>query len=250
MGTLATIIGKCVWPIIRAVSGTALGQGILLWLAEKKIFVSLYVARMIGVIEAGATAAPEWVNWILAGAFGLAVAALWPLITRLARFIQSKNAKGADLPPTQLGSVSEEPSPPTWLELEQRFRELEAPLQLTRIDGQTGAAGEHWRWAGSPSGDAGRRFRAIAAMASARLFQDFPSKIGSFPELESESDPVIRWYKALKFIADRYEEGQYAEQINDDGSSAGFIFMGSIERPAAASATLCLELASRPIEKD
>ena len=144
---------------------------------------------------------------------------------------------------------SDEPAPPTWFELEQRFRELEAPLQFMRIDGQTGAAGEHWRLAGGPSGDAGRRFHAVAAMASTRLFQDFPSEIRRFSELESESDPVIRWYKALQFIADRYEDYRYAEQINDDGSSGGFIFTGSIDQPATASATLCLELASRPIEQ-
>lgn len=137
----------------------------------------------------------------------------------------------------------------TWFELEQRFKELEVPLQFTRIDGQTGDAGEYWRLAGKPSGDAERRFRAIAAMASTRLSQDFPSEIRRFPDLESESDPVIRWYKALKFIAGRYEEGRYAEQFNDDGSPGGLIFMGSIQQPATASATLCLELASRPVEQ-
>ena len=145
---------------------------------------------------------------------------------------------------------SEESALPTWFELEQRFRELEGPLQFMRIDGQTGAAGEYWRLAGGPSGDAERRFNAVAAIASARLFQDLPSEIRQFPELESETDPVIRWYKALRYIGERYKDNRYAEQINDDGTSGGFIFSGSIDQPAAASATLCLELASRPIEQD
>lgn len=141
------------------------------------------------------------------------------------------------------------PKSPSWSKLEQRFKDLEPALQSARIAGQTGAAGEHWRLAGASSGDARRRFNAVAAMASTRLFQDFPSEIRRFPELESESDPVIRWYKALQFIADRYEDYRYAEQINDDGSSGGFIFTGSIDQPATASATFCLELASRSIEQ-
>ena len=89
----------------------------------------------------------------------------------------------------------------------------------------------------------------MAAMASTRLFQDFPSEVGRFPDLDSESDPVIRWYKALRFIGGRYEEGHSAQQTNDDGSSGGWIFMGSIQQPAAASATLCVELAARPKER-
>ncbi len=144
---------------------------------------------------------------------------------------------------------SEETTSPSWFELEQRFRELEAPLQFMRIDGQTGVAGETWRLAGGPSGDAGRRFNAVAAMASTRLFKDFPSEVGRFPDLKSETDPVIRWYKALRYIGGRYKEDHYAREVNDDGSSGGFIFTGSIDQPATASATLCLELASRPKER-
>src|SRR5260370_39532275 len=65
------------------------------------------------------------------------------------------------------------PKLPTWLELEQRFKELEPALQFSRIDGQTGSAGEYWRIAGSAGRDAEDRFNAVAAMASARLFREF-----------------------------------------------------------------------------
>ena len=136
----------------------------------------------------------------------------------------------------------------TWFDLEGRFKELEEAMRFTRIDGQTGAAGEDWRLAGIPEGDASRRFMAIAAMASAKLFEDFPGGVNTHPELRAEQDPVIRWYKALQFIAGRYEQHRPAQQIDDDGIPAGTIFTGTIERPAEVSATLCLELASRPKE--
>lgn len=77
-----------VWPIVRVLCFTAIGQGILLWLAEKEIFVSLYVARMIGFVEASAIAAPAWVGWMLAGTFGLLVSVLWTPAGRLLRKIK------------------------------------------------------------------------------------------------------------------------------------------------------------------
>jgi hypothetical protein len=134
---------------------------------------------------------------------------------------------------------------PTWLELEQRFRELEPPLQFSRIDGQTGAAGEYWRIAGGAGRDTESRFNAVAAMASARLFKDFPDEVERHEELAAESDPAIRWYKALRYIANRYEHSLTGQEVNNDGSPGGFVYTGTIHNPAAASATLCLELASR-----
>jgi hypothetical protein len=133
----------------------------------------------------------------------------------------------------------------TWYELEQRFRQLETALQFSRIDGQTGDAGEHWRIAGGAGRDAEERFNALARIASSKLAEDFGSELGQFPELVSETDPVIRWYKALQYIGRRFEHRSYAEQKNADGSSAGLIFLGSIDKPASASATLCLQLAAR-----
>lgn len=141
-----------------------------------------------------------------------------------------------------------EPSPtsPSWCELEQRFRELEPLMQYARIDGQTGAAGEYWRIAGGAERDAERRFIAIAAIASNRLFQDFHDIVITHTDLAQESDPAIRWYKALRDIGGRYEHShRHLEQRNNDGSSGGFIFIGTINLPAAASATFCLELAAR-----
>ena len=139
---------------------------------------------------------------------------------------------------------------PSWQELERRFNELEQGLQFSRIDGQTGAAGEHWRIAGPADSDAVQRFEALAQIASAQLLADFRDAISRFPEVAAENDPVRRWYKALQYIGGRFEHQSYAEQLDTDGSSAGLIFLGSIDRPAAASATLCLRLAAQFPEQE
>jgi hypothetical protein len=146
---------------------------------------------------------------------------------------------------TGAGKVTWKPTQ-SWHELERRFQELEPLLQYTRIDGQTGAAGEHWRMAGSAGRDAEDRFEAVARMASEKLFLEMENEVDQYNDLASESDPLIRWYKALQYIGRRYEtSGHIVREMNDDGSPGGFIYTGSINSPAAASATLCLALASR-----
>jgi hypothetical protein len=146
---------------------------------------------------------------------------------------------------TGAGKVTWKPTQ-SWHELERRFQELEPLLQYTRIDGQTGAAGEHWRMAGSAGRDAEDRFEAVARMASEKLFLEMENEVDQYNDLASESDPLIRWYKALQYIGRRYEtSGHIVREMNEDGSPGGFIYTGSINGPAAASATLCLALASR-----
>ena len=61
---------------------------------------------------------------------------------------------------------------PSWEHFEQRFSRLEEALQFSRIDGQTGAAGEYWRIAGPPNPEAEDRFIALTGMASAKLGDD------------------------------------------------------------------------------
>ena len=133
---------------------------------------------------------------------------------------------------------------PSWAELEDRFNKLSGPLTGSRIDGQTGAAGEYWRIAASFSVDASDRFKSLAHMAGQRLLQDVPSEVEKHEELKSEGDPLILWYKALIHIGGRYDPDPPAKQINEDGSSGGYIYTGSIGNPALASATLCLKLAA------
>ncbi len=139
----------------------------------------------------------------------------------------------------------------TWIELEGRFRELETSFQFARIDGQTGAAGEHWRIAAvSPRDETAIRFQRLAEIAGRKLASNFDEFLNDYPLVKEEQDPIRRWYKALRYIANRWYSGFYARQTDDSGNSAGFIFMGSIRQPAAASATLCLRLSSILQETD
>lgn len=125
------------------------------------------------------------------------------------------------------------PSPqslPTWLELEQRFKQLHPALQFSRIDVVTGSSGEHFTIAGAADRESIDRFKAVAKMAGARLQRDFPDEIHRHDQPAQESDPLMLWYKALRHIG---------------GSGAATVFIGTIDQPAAVSANLCLTMASR-----
>lgn len=119
---------------------------------------------------------------------------------------------------------------PTWLELEQRFRELHPALQFSRLDIVKGSPGEHFTVAGGPDPETIDRFKTVARMAGARLSRDFPDEIGRHKQLAQESDPLMLWYKALRHIG---------------GGGAATVFIGTIDQPAAASANLCLTLATQ-----
>jgi hypothetical protein len=72
-------------------------------------------------------------------------------------------------------------------------------------------------------------------------------KEGEAAFLEIE-DPRRRWYCLLKLSSPTFGDRSYGEQLNDDGTSAGFIYTGSLTSIADASANLCLALqASHPI---
>jgi hypothetical protein len=119
---------------------------------------------------------------------------------------------------------------PTWPELEQRFKELDLALQSSRIDIVVESSGEHFTIAGAADPESVDRFKAVASIAGARLQRDFPDEIHRHQQLAQESDPLMIWYKALQYIG---------------GSGAATVFIGSIDRPAAASVNLCLTMASR-----
>jgi hypothetical protein len=118
---------------------------------------------------------------------------------------------------------------PSWLELEQRFKELHPALQFSRIDIVTGSSGERFTIAGGADPGSIDRFKAVARIAGARLQRDFPDEVAR-QELARESDPLMLWYKALRYIG---------------GSGAATVFIGTIDQPAAASVILCLTMASR-----
>ena len=136
----------------------------------------------------------------------------------------------------------------TWLELEQRFREIESQLRDARLDYQRGAAGEYWRVAASSDRLATSRFEAISKLAGKKLLADAGTEQQLPLDLKDSPDDAMRWYRAMKLQSRHYEHGVIGFQKNDDGSDAGVIVTGHIYGPAAVAATLCLELSAMAIE--
>jgi hypothetical protein len=115
---------------------------------------------------------------------------------------------------------------PTWLELEPRFRELHPALQSSRIDVVTESSGEYFTIVGEADRESIDRFKAVASIAGARLLRDFPDETKRHEQPAQENDPLTLWYEALQ-------------------RGAAPVFIGTIDQPAAASANLCLTMASR-----
>jgi predicted nucleotide-binding protein len=129
----------------------------------------------------------------------------------------------------------------SWIELEAQFSELRTTLQFSRLEIQWGDAGEHWRIAGGADRHVVRRFEALSRVAGMKLIDEGPP-LGA--EIDHEPDPLTRWYRALRHASGLFRAGTYAQQLGTDGQPSGFIFTGSIDRIAEASAVLCVELAA------
>ena len=135
-----------------------------------------------------------------------------------------------------------------WLDLESRFRALAPALQHARLDGQWGAAGVYWRVAGAGNSPTVQQFEILATLAGQLLAKVHLAANKSHSPLLQIVDAKHRWYGLLKESSPAFRDLLYGEQKNDNGSSAGFIYTGSIHPFAEASANLCLSLhSSHPI---
>jgi hypothetical protein len=130
----------------------------------------------------------------------------------------------------------------SWNELEQRFRELDEVLAFARIDVQWGSAGEDWSLAGPADPYTKSRFEALSRLAGDKLKTSRFPLIPSLNEILIETDLTVLWYKALRHTG-RLRQRQTVRESDEAGNAVGQIFTGYIDRPADASATLCLELA-------
>jgi len=126
----------------------------------------------------------------------------------------------------------------SWLDLEERFRNLALSLRYVRIDEQTGAAGEHWRIAGSAANESIRQFELLCNLAGQQITE---LKVCS-EEILNHPDPKIRWYRLLKEVSPSYKTGISGYQTNDEGENLGWIHTGSISDIGEASANMCLQL--------
>ena len=138
----------------------------------------------------------------------------------------------------------------TWLDLEARFRALEPALQYSRLDAQWGAAGEYWRVAGTVSPTARQEYELLSALGGRWLEQALSPKKESDQVLLGISDPLLRWYSLLKASSPSFGDRSYGQQVNEDGSNAGFIYTGSMHSIGISAANLCLALqTSNPIRE-
>lgn len=134
----------------------------------------------------------------------------------------------------------------SWFDLEAKFKELTEELAETRVDAHWGGSvGEHWRLAGSFERTARQRFESTARMAGEKLL----AQLGNHPdipaELSAESDPVVRWYKAIWKLAGGLQQDFIARERDKSGKPAGHVTGGTIRNVAKASSTLCLMINSK-----
>ena len=113
-------------------------------------------------------------------------------------------------------------------------------MQFAHLDRQTGTDGEHWRIAGLTDGIARPRFEATSTLAGRKLLEtDYQP-----PEIFPDATDHIRWYRRLAFNSPHFQHGVFGHLQDDNGNNVGWVSSGSIHRPAAVAATMCLELMS------
>jgi len=135
------------------------------------------------------------------------------------------------------------------MEFEARFKDLVPKLEFSRIDDQTGAAGEYWRIAGANQNEeAVQEFEILCKLAGQHLTK-VVFGMEEFEKFISHSDPKIRWYRLLKNKSVNYIYTLTCYQTEEDGSKSG-IHGGSIHKIANGSANLSLWLeANYPIKQ-
>jgi hypothetical protein len=131
----------------------------------------------------------------------------------------------------------------SWIEFEQRFRELAAELPYIRLDHQWGAAGEYWRLAGSPENASTQRFELLCSHAGEAIFKALKKPASNIEHmLCKERNHLYRWYRALEEWSGGFKIVNYGIQTDENGEPAGTIFIGEIEDPVLRSANLCFKL--------
>jgi hypothetical protein len=133
----------------------------------------------------------------------------------------------------------------SWLDLAAKFKELEDDLPFTRVDAHWGGGdGEQWQLAGPSDSAPKQRLETVARLAGNKLL----GELGNHPDfpkvLKKESDPVVRWYKAIwKLVGGlRFD---YRDQAQDSG---GPTTAGKIQKVVKASISTCMTIHAEFIE--
>lgn len=127
----------------------------------------------------------------------------------------------------------------SWLDLEQRFRQLAPKLSLYRLDAQWGYAGEDWRISGGNRTQAVEEFERLASIAGKLLIH-----VSENLTFADTCSPQITWYRALKERSSAFKRGNSATEYDKNNNFAGRVYMGTVCDICNASANLCLSLHS------
>jgi hypothetical protein len=105
----------------------------------------------------------------------------------------------------------------TWSDIEAKFRELEDDLPYTRVDAHWGGSdGEQWQLAGPFDPSPRQSFETVARLAGNKT----RGELADHPDLPdaiiNESDPVVRWYKAIWKLVGGFRF-DYRDQPKADG---------------------------------
>ena len=105
----------------------------------------------------------------------------------------------------------------SWLDFEERFRQLAPALQYLRLDFQWGSAGEYWRVCGMPTSPTVRQFEALARLVGLALI-DCASRYQQIEELvAAEKIPENSWFRALKELSGDFKSALPDRELDEDG---------------------------------
>ena len=139
----------------------------------------------------------------------------------------------------------------TWLDLEERFKQIQEPLRHYRLDIQWGIEGEYFRLTGGSQNPNTRKFEVLAGVAGRMIERSLSEKAEPGASLLKEQNPQLRWYRALKDLSGEFQHDHPAQSMDEQGNFRGHILFGSLHSVAEASANLCLRMhAEYPLRDD
>ncbi len=142
----------------------------------------------------------------------------------------------------------------SWLELERRFREAEPGLERLSLQYQTSSIETYvgWQLSGVQHDQRVRKFELLCRLAGQQMEQcgSADRVVEGFVALES--DPLGKWYRALRDISGESSPADFVAIMKDDtGQTIGHVSPGRVESVVGASANLCLLLETRcPVQEE
>jgi hypothetical protein len=135
----------------------------------------------------------------------------------------------------------------TWSDMEAKFRKLEDDLPYTRVDAHWGGSdGEQWQLAGPSDPGPKQRFETVARLAGNKLRGELSDHPDIPDAVLNETDPVVRWYKAIWKLVGGFRF-DYRDQPKADGGPTS---AGSMKNIVKASYSTCILLRREFGEKE